>query len=46
MKVLFQEENIFQRHDLARLVVIFKSVSTLKNTFKCFWDKNKMFDKF
>ena len=30
----------------ARLVVIFKSVSTLKNTFKCFWDENKVFGKF
>ena len=30
----------------ARLAVIFKSVSTLKNTFKCFWDENKVFDKF
>ena len=30
----------------ARLAVIFKSVSTLKNTFKCFWDENKVFGKF
>ena len=29
-----------------RLAVIFKSVSTLKNTFKCFWDENKVFEKF
>ena len=30
----------------ARLAMIFKSVSTLKNTLKCFWDENKVFDKF
>ena len=30
----------------ARLAVIFKSVSALKNTFKCFWDENKVFGKF
>ena len=30
----------------ARLAVIFKSVSTFKNTFKCFWDENKVFGKF